>query len=152
MECIEACDCCNGQFYAYVSQGEPEVWLSDYLAIWLQNVAPSVRSTSPTNTTFGAHNLLRAQWGMRLSEGGYPTMDIDMNEVPSVPGFDQLHYMNRYVYSHGEQMMRAVFQAVKDKTLTPRPTTFTLVNFGPIRTERGSVGYQMSFQTDVDFE
>lgn len=152
LECVNACDCCEGNFYAYVSQGEPEVWESNYLAVWLQNISPSIRSTSPTNTTFPAHNLMRAQWMMRISESGYPQMEDDLNSVPSVPGFDLLHYTNRYVYSHGEQMFRALMQAVKDRTLTPRPTTFTLLAYGPHRTERGSAGYQVNFQTDVDFE
>jgi hypothetical protein len=152
MECITACDCCNGNFYAYVSQGEPEVWASDYLAIWLQNISPSIRSTSPTNTTHFAHNLMRAQWAMRICEGGYPHIEADIVGIPELPGFDLLHYTNRYVYSHGEQMFRALMQAVKDQTLTPRPSTFTLQAFGPIRMERGSAGYQVTFQTDVDFE
>lgn len=152
LECVTACDCCEGNFYAYVSQGEPEVWESNYLALWLQNIAPSIRSTSAINTTFGAHNLLRAQWMMRIAEGGYPRMDVDLNKIPSVPGFDELHYTNRYVYSHGEQMLRALMQAVKDKTLTPTPTTFTLQAFTPIRNESGTAGFQVNFQTDLEFQ
>lgn len=152
IECIRGCDCCTGPFYAYVSQGEPETFQSNYLAIWLNNLAPSLRSSSNTLTTFTPANLMRATWGMKLSEGGYPRMDSDTNATVTLPGFDELHYMNRYVYSHGEQMLRSVLTAAHNKTLTPQgDTTFTLNSFGPFRTEAGSAGYQISFVTDLNW-
>lgn len=152
MECISACDCCTGKFYAYVSQEAPEVLHGDYLAIWLVNLAPSQRSQSSTITTFTPANLLRATWALKLSESGYPKMESDLNAVPNVPGFDQLHYMNRYVYSHGEKMLRLLIDAAARKVLTPQgDTTFTLNSFGPTRPEAGSTGYQVNFVTDFNW-
>lgn len=153
MECISGCDCCTGQFYAYVSQSEPEVLHSNYLAIWLVNISPSIRTNSNTVTTFTQANLLRATWMMKISESGYPRMDSDLNESVSVPGFDELHYMNHYVYSHGEQMFRLLMKAAAEKTLTPQgDTTFTLQAFGPTRPEAGSTGYTVQFQTDLHWQ
>jgi len=153
IECIAGCDCCSGQFYAYVSQGEPETFQSNYLAIWLVNLAPSIRSNSGTVTTFTPANLLRATWNMKLSEGGYPKMSADMVGTPNLPGFNELHYMNQYVYSHGEQMLRSVMTAAAENRLVPQgDTTFTLNSFGPIRNEDGSAGYQIGFVTDVHWQ
>lgn len=153
IECIAGCDCCTGEFHAYVSQGEPETFQSNFMAIWLVSILPSIRSNSPTVTTFTQANLLRATWAMRLSEGGYPKMNADMVGTPNLPGFDELHYMNEYVYSHGEQMFRSLMTAGERKTLTPQgDSTFTLQTFGPIRTENGSAGYQVQFVTDLHWQ
>lgn len=153
IQCIAGCDCCDGQFYAYVSQGEPETFQSNYLAIWLVNIAPSIRSGTSSITTVGPANLLRATWSLKLSEGGYPRMSADMIGTPDLPGFDELHYMNQYVYSHGEQVFRSVMTAVAEKRLVPQgDTTFTLNSFGPTRTENGSAGYQMNFVTDIHWQ
>lgn len=153
IECIQACDCCRGKFYAYVSQGEPETFQSDYLAIWVANIGPSLRTGTNTLTTATPANLMRVTWNMKLSESGYPKMSADMVGTPDLPGFDQLHYTNQYVYSHGEQILRSILTAAAEKRLTPQgDTTFTLNSWGPIRTEDGSAGFQISFVTDVNWQ
>lgn len=102
----ELCD----TFYRQVSIGPP-VGPGDYMAGWIDTIVPAPsRQAQPGAKQVLAPRLI-ANIGLRLVEGGYPTLRNVGGQI-ALPDRDKLSYVSLHFYGHAEAATRALLNAL----------------------------------------
>lgn len=137
-----------GTLSKFVSVGEPSYTdEGEYLAVWLMQLgtAPGGRG--------GVHVMPRprAQFGFKLIEKGYPTLEA--GAVISAPDSERIHAIARHSYSHGEKVLRYIYDRFRERTL-PDKRFVTFQSMGtlvPLARTSGQVGWKFDITLDIEW-
>jgi hypothetical protein len=141
----QGCACGHGGMRGFISLGPLNTWQTNVLVVHLEppGLTLSPRSLGANGMMQGAPNWF-ALWRVQLMESGYP----GMVEVPggwATPNDDELHAANRFIYPHGESVLRGLLGLTSTCTnFTLRDLTFMAPTGGPDGWSAGwSIGLAM---------
>jgi len=132
------------QMTGYVTIGEPNNPLGNYVAGWIDSLEPRERA----NTQSLMMPIPVATVNVRILESGYPMINED--GPASVPDFGELNAAAQHSYSHAEGAMRAVYNAIR--TMAISGCGFRSMGaLRPVRPSGGMVGWQFSVTLDLEW-
>lgn len=136
---LNVADC--DRFVGYVTVGEPNNPVGDYVAGWVVSLDPRGR-----NQQFPMASLTV---GVRIMETGWPMVNEDGSG--SVPTFEELNAVALHSFSHAESAMRAVYNALRTRQLACCGSFTSMGPTVPVRPSGGLTGWQFTVTVDLDW-
>jgi hypothetical protein len=103
--------CCTGgecdELTSFISVGEPVYALGDYVAVWIDGVAPAYRPPSERESNLTLPRPV-ARLGVQLMESGWPNVEGGPNGT--IPTPEAISAAAFYSYGHAEMMIRTVYR------------------------------------------
>ncbi len=104
-QCLVADGCT--ELETFVTIGQPVYAPGDYLATWIDPVAPAYRPPSQRQMNVILPRTTARVW-IRLVENAWPAISAD-GEI-TVPSPGAIAHAARFSYAHGEKMVRSVYR------------------------------------------
>jgi len=104
-------ECCAGGecdgLVSFTSVGPPVYANGDYVAVWLDAIAPAYRRPSEREQNLTMPRTV-ARFGVQLVESGWP--NVEGGYAGTIPSPNAISAAAFYSYGHGERMIRAVYR------------------------------------------
>ena len=139
-QCIVATDCTPPMRY-FVSIGRPESWITDFLALYLENIIVDQGSQRLGKTL--PFPIILGQFRFLLQESGYPGPMQAGNEIV-VPNDDDFHRAAKHGYAHAQALLRGLLNYVAGSC-----EGFVLRDLQPTRAETYTAGWSLGFSLEL---